>query len=305
MQLGWVLLYFVLGCGVLAALAFPTVPRAIWWRVLRWWRGGLLPDPTVVGFRVQTRWQRWREQSRAGVLPAQHTPRWGRWMLISLVLLLTPVTLTLVWSAWGTRMLDGFDDQVRPGHTQVSQLLAGEQLVPPPPLPPEVFTTMEVEIERPMTASADRRWDRMNPEFVQLLLRVFKVMRDQHGYDMVLLEGYRSPERQAMLAAKGTHVTMAGAYQSYHQFGMAADAAFMRDGRVVISEKDPWAMRGYALFGEVAESMGLTWGGRWQMRDLGHVEWRTPEVRQAMRAARNRAQAVAPAPDTSGNTNTP
>jgi peptidoglycan L-alanyl-D-glutamate endopeptidase CwlK len=42
----------------------------------------------------------------------------------------------------------------------------------------------------------------------------------------------------------------------------------------VISEKDPWAMRGYQLYGEVAEQLGLTWGGRWKMMDLGHTELR-------------------------------
>jgi peptidoglycan L-alanyl-D-glutamate endopeptidase CwlK len=48
----------------------------------------------------------------------------------------------------------------------------------------------------------------------------------------------------------------------------------LRDGKLVISEKDPWAMRGYQLYGEVAESLGLTWGGRWTMMDLGHTELR-------------------------------
>ena len=98
---------------------------------------------------------------------------------------------------------------------------------------------------------------------------------------------------------------MAGAWQSYHQYGVAADVAFWRDGRVVISEKDDWAARGYERLGQVAEAHGLTWGGRWRMRDLGHVEWRTPEVQQAMRAARRAPPAPAFETDTSGNTNTP
>jgi peptidoglycan L-alanyl-D-glutamate endopeptidase CwlK len=98
-------------------------------------------------------------------------------------------------------------------------------------------------------------------------------MKERYGYDMALLEGYRSPERQAILAAKGGSVTNAGAYQSYHQYGLAADSAFYRDGKVVISEKDPWAMRGYQLYGEVAEAAGLVWGGRWKLLDLGHVEF--------------------------------
>jgi peptidoglycan L-alanyl-D-glutamate endopeptidase CwlK len=92
----------------------------------------------------------------------------------------------------------------------------------------------------------------------------------RHG----LLEGYRSPARQDLLAAMGSAVTNARAFQSWHQYGLAADCAFLRDGKLVISEKDPWAMRGYQLYGEVAESLGLTWGGRWTMMDFGHTELR-------------------------------
>jgi peptidoglycan L-alanyl-D-glutamate endopeptidase CwlK len=100
-------------------------------------------------------------------------------------------------------------------------------------------------------------------------------MRGRHGYDMVLVEGYRSPQRQAALAAMGPAVTRAGPYESWHQYGLAADCAFLRGGKVVISERDPWAMRGYTAYGEVARSLGLTWGGNWRsIKDYGHVEWR-------------------------------
>ena len=158
---------------------------------------------------------------------------------------------------------------------QVAELLRGERLAAPMPLPPAVFTTADVTLVRPQLASANRNWDLLDPEFTQRLLLVFKVMRDQYGYEMVLLEGYRSPERQNRLADAGGHVTNARAFQSWHQFGLAGDCAFLRNGKVVISEKDPWAMRGYALYGQVAEAAGLTWGGRWKMMDFGHVELRT------------------------------
>jgi peptidoglycan L-alanyl-D-glutamate endopeptidase CwlK len=158
---------------------------------------------------------------------------------------------------------------------QVAGLLRGERLVAPAPLPPAVFTTAEVALVRPQLASANRNWELLDPDFTQRLLLVFKVMRDQYGYEMVLLEGYRSPERQNRLADAGSHVTNARAFQSWHQFGLAGDCAFLRNGKVVISEKDPWAMRGYQLYGQVAEAAGMTWGGRWKMMDFGHVELRT------------------------------
>jgi peptidoglycan L-alanyl-D-glutamate endopeptidase CwlK len=157
---------------------------------------------------------------------------------------------------------------------QVASLLRGERLAPPAALPPLAFSTREVELLRPMLVDASRNWGLLHPDFSQRLLLAFKIMKEKHGYEMALLEGYRSPARQDLLASAGSQVTNARAFQSWHQYGLAADCAFWREGKLVISEKDPWAMRGYQLYGEVAESLGLTWGGRWTMMDFGHAELR-------------------------------
>lgn len=191
-------------------------------------------------------------------------------------LLVLPSLLALLLS--GKSMLPGFDDPARNPNTQIAELLQGEQLVPPPPLPPDIFMTAEVVQVRPMLVSASRNWQMLRPEFAQRLLLVFRIMKEQYGYDMALIEGYRSPERQNMLSAMGSNVTNASAFQSYHQFGLAGDCAFLRDGKLVIDEKDPWAMAGYQLYGKVAESVGLTWGGRWKMMDFGHTEFRMAGV---------------------------
>lgn len=174
--------------------------------------------------------------------------------------------------------LTAYEPSTREVNTQVADLLQGEQLVPPPALPPLVFASAEVAQERPLLVSASRDWALMNAAYTQRLLLVFKIMREQHGYEMAILEGYRSPQRQDALAALGPGVTNAAAFQSWHQYGLAADCAFLRDGKLVISEKDPWALRGYQLYGQVAESLGLTWGGRWKMMDFGHTELRMPGV---------------------------
>jgi peptidoglycan L-alanyl-D-glutamate endopeptidase CwlK len=187
-----------------------------------------------------------------------------------------PPTLALIIGNNAT--LGGYEESTREANTQVAALLQGEQLVPPVALPPLVFATQEVEAIRPMLVSASRNWALLNPDFTQRLLTVFKIMKEQHGYDMAILEGYRSPERQNLLAGMGKSVTNAAAFQSWHQYGLAADCAFLRDGKLVISEKDPWAMRGYQLYGQVAESVGMTWGGRWKMMDFGHTELRVAGV---------------------------
>ena len=169
-----------------------------------------------------------------------------------------------------------YDDTQPDPDQKIAALLGGEQLVAPPPLPPNLFTTPEVEQARPALGDASRDWNLIDADFRQRLLLVYKIMREQYGYQMALLEGYRSPERQAHLASIGSNVTNATAYQSYHQYGLAADNAFIRDGKIVISEKDPWAMRGYQLYGQTAESVGLVWGGRWKLMDFGHVEYHKP-----------------------------
>ncbi|AWI74073.1 D-alanyl-D-alanine carboxypeptidase [Parazoarcus communis] len=162
--------------------------------------------------------------------------------------------------------------------SRIAALLEGEQLSPPPPLPPDIFATREVEHLRPATPDANRDWMRLDTEFRQRLLAAFTLMRDRHGYETVLIEGYRSPARQNQLAALGDSVTRASAHQSYHQYGLAADCAFLREGRLVISERDPWAMQAYERLGRIAEELGLTWGGRWTLQDFGHVELRHPSA---------------------------
>lgn len=192
-------------------------------------------------------------------------------------LLTVPVVLALFFLS--SRALPGYEELPQTSDPVILALLRGEQLMPPPPMPPEAFITPEVAAIRQDLAGASREWMLLDADFRQRLLTVFHLMA-QKGYPMALLEGYRSPERQSYLASLGPQVTNAGAYQSFHQFGLAADCAFVRNGKLVISEKDPWAMQGYRLYGELAESVGLVWGGRWKMMDFGHVELRRPEAIQ-------------------------
>lgn len=162
--------------------------------------------------------------------------------------------------------------------SHIAALLAGERLTPPAAPPPAVFVSAAAEVVPPHLPSASRDWALLDDGFAQRLLSVFRLMKERHGYELVLLEGYRSPERQAELARLGPAVTQAGPNMSYHQHGLAADIAFLKEGRLVLSERDPWVMRGYELYGELAEAAGLSWGGRWNLMDFGHVELRRPGV---------------------------
>ncbi|MFX9069602.1 hypothetical protein ABTN30_20045, partial [Acinetobacter baumannii] len=78
-----------------------------------------------------------------------------------------PTVLVAAWSQWRPQRLAAFDDRVAPPNVPLVQLLNGEHLVPPPPLPPEVFLTPDLAATQPWLASADRRWDQMDNDFVQ------------------------------------------------------------------------------------------------------------------------------------------
>ena len=164
-------------------------------------------------------------------------------------------------------------EDVGPVHG-VGGVLREELPVSPQPLPPALFTgTGSFDLEH-----ADRDWAKLKPGFRQAVLQVFARM-EARGYRMALLEGFRSPERQELLARRGPAVTRARAGQSRHQAGLAADVAPMRDGRLSILDRDPWTSAAYQALGEEARRSGLVWGGSWTLRDLGHLE-------QASRASR-------------------
>ena len=268
--------YFLLACLVSWLILFPAG------------REFFLQTLAGVGLRAQKTLGNIARRQGQGVVKIQQSGRNSLRSVVVLIqkhyllclggvaLILLPPTVALMSGA--EISLSGYSTSTHQANDQVVALIEGEQLVPPPALPPAVFATVEVEQERPMLVTANRKWDEMDPVFTQTMLKIFKVMKETHGYDMAILEGYRSPERQTKLAAMGSGVTNAAAFQSWHQYGLAADCAFLRNGKIVITEKDPWAMRGYELYGQVAESFGLTWGGRWKMMDFGHIEERRPGV---------------------------
>lgn len=218
-------------------------------------------------------------------------------------------------------MVFAFTRQISPTHIeadylkevdpQIYTLLNGEILIPPPEVNESLVEAAIIEAnqleqqyqtqsDHSIQASqlesihvhgsldptlVDRKWDKMHSRYKQRLLMVFKLMKERYGYELVLLEGYRSPARQNILS-NNHNTTHARGYQSYHQFGLAADVAFKRNGKVVITERDPWAMRGYQLYGEVSESVGLTWGGRWKsIQDYGHTEYRMPGLKKTKEMA--------------------
>jgi len=232
--------YFSFATALLAAIFLPAVRH---WTMTQG-RVGL-----GMARRVGLGWHRINQVflRRSASIADQSIFEAARWTRVHnrKVLLAIAVLAILPLMAVGLRhkyRVDTFDHTYsRVVDPRIAALLAGERLVSPPALPPEVFSSMlsgDLERVRPLVKFASREWSLLDEDFRQRLLLAYKIMREKHGYDMVLIEGYRSAQRQTQLIELGSRVTQASAYMSYHQYGMAGDSAFMRNGKLVISEQE-------------------------------------------------------------------
>lgn len=112
----------------------------------------------------------------------------------------------------------------------------------------------------------------LDPEF-RARLEVFQDRLNQVGIKVKLVSGYRSIQEQNRLYSlgrtrPGRKVTNARGGYSWHNFGLAADYAFVVGGQLTWS--GPWS-----VFGRIARECGLEWGGDWKkFPDRPHVQWR-------------------------------
>ena len=253
-SIGWLLLalaliFVALGwCGLALFHGAPNLGTSAWSSLRQ--RVGRLPTPTFPVFSM----------AAAGFFLRRH-----RWVLAGCVIAALAVGMTLSLSE--RNQLDPLHALQWAHADEISLRLNEEKLAPPAPLPPTLFAGTE----RSGLETADRDWGKLDQDFMQLVLYLLTRM-EARGYPMALLEGYRSPEQQTKLAAQGAHVTQARAWESKHQFGLAVDLAPIKNGALMISERDPWALEAYQILGEEARSIGLNWGGRWSMKDYGHIE---------------------------------
>lgn len=128
--------------------------------------------------------------------------------------------------------------------------------------------------------AVSRELEALDPALRAALERVIARMRAEYGHEVTLVEGVRSPERQAALYAQGRTTpgpVVTWTIASRHLTGRAAD--LMVDGG--------WTnMEGYERLQRIAAEEGLQVLG---MRDPGHVE--LPEGRGASRPWQSAAHA--------------
>lgn len=139
----------------------------------------------------------------------------------------------------------------------------------------------------PQLARADRAIEKLDPELVSRIRRVTERLLVEHGHEVELVEGYRSPERQEFLFAQGRTTpgpVVTWTRQSMHSRGRAADLQI--DGTWENAEA-------YRVLQQIAEEEGLATLG---MKDPGHIQLAEAPGRLAHRADA-RLQVFAPRED--------
>lgn len=125
-----------------------------------------------------------------------------------------------------------------------------------------------------MSHYASASVDLLLPSFRPVARRLLEALKER-GFDPVARSTLRTAAEAAANAARGT-----GIMDSMHCYGAAMD---------VICGEHGWGCSKagcefYAALGEVAEALGLVWGGRWRKRDLPHVQCVRVADQNALRA---------------------
>lgn len=114
----------------------------------------------------------------------------------------------------------------------------------------------------------------------------------KHGFNIQIISGTRSWAEQDALYAKGRtapgkKVTNARGGFSNHNFGIAFDIGLFKDGKYYGDH----AL--YTTCGEIGESLGFEWGGRWKkFVDRPHFQAKTGLTLAQMRARVNAKQDI-------------
>ena len=117
-----------------------------------------------------------------------------------------------------------------------------------------------------------RRIEDLHPT-VQKKCRLFIDRCAEAGIDVIITSTLRTFAEQDALYAKGRtlpgpKVTAAKAGESFHNYGLAFDFAPIEHGKIDWNDLDL-----FRRCGEIGESCGLEWAGRWQrFREMAHLQ---------------------------------
>lgn len=114
-----------------------------------------------------------------------------------------------------------------------------------------------------------RRLNDLSPIFRPVAVELLAKLTEA-GICVMIIDTLRTQEEHAANLAKGVSWTR----HSKHLDGLAIDLCPYLIWQLKGSDKLQWDASdpAWEKMGEIGESLGLRWGGRWKQRDMGHFE---------------------------------
>jgi peptidoglycan L-alanyl-D-glutamate endopeptidase CwlK len=130
---------------------------------------------------------------------------------------------------------------------------------------------------------ASRKIEDLTP-LMQEKIKEFAARMAETGIPWMITCTFRSPEEQLELWSRGrngdTRPKVTWTKKSMHTKRTAFDIAILSDGsptwdlKANVNAND---VPDYTEAGQIGESLGLTWGGRWRSPDFAHFELKESE----------------------------
>ena len=126
-----------------------------------------------------------------------------------------------------------------------------------------------------------RRLDDLSPRFRPLACELLAKFTEA-GIPVAIVDTLRTPAEHAANLAKGVSWTT----RSKHLDGDAIDVCPYAVWDAHGPDKLNWDAGDpiWTRLGEIGESLGLRWGGRWKVKDMGHFEYVAPVTDETRRA---------------------
>ena len=125
-----------------------------------------------------------------------------------------------------------------------------------------------------------RKLTDLHPILQELALKLIRNCKEM-GISIVLTQTLRTFAEQDVIYAQGRTkpgriVTNARGGESYHNYGLAFDVAVKSKYGLTwdeLADTNDDLVADYHQVGEIAEELGLEWGGRWKFRDIPHYQY--------------------------------
>lgn len=139
-----------------------------------------------------------------------------------------------------------------------------------------------IEVEKTWDNKTDEKINKLHPELRGIASKFINEVEKRLGHRLRITDGYRTFAEQDKLYAQGRTtagkiVTKAKGGSSYHNFALAFDCYFTKNGKVDFSK---------AINSEVAKvgkELGLEWGGDWaSFKDMPHFQLTKGSVKELL-----------------------